>query len=117
MPNQKRKNEKSIKVLISNEAKQNVIDIYEYIAKDSIKYAIKTTKDIKKLIHDLEKSPYLGRYVPELQNKHYREIIYKSYRIIYSIAEKEKIIYIHFVIHGKRNLESFYKSYISKNNF
>ena len=106
-----------MKVLISTEAHQHISEIYRYIEQDSLKYANETSKNIYSFIHDLEKSPYLGRYVPELQNKHYREIIYKSYRIIYSIAEKEKIIYIHFVIHGKRNLESFYKSYISKNNF
>lgn len=45
-----------------------------------------------------------------------RELIYKNYRIIYEVQENSKIIYIHFIIHVKRNFKSFYKNYI-KNNF
>lgn len=32
------------------------------------------------------------------------------------ISENTNIVYVHFVVHGKRNFKSFYKSYI-KNNF
>ena len=55
---------------MSNEAHQDIDSIFEYISRDSIKYANETSNTI----------------------------------------------YIHFVIHSKRNFKSFYKSYI-KNNF
>lgn len=101
-----------MRVIMSNKAEQNISEIYDYISRDSIRYAIETTENIRSFIHDLEISPYLGRYVPEISNKRYREILYKSYRIVYTLSEEIDLVYIHFVIHGKRNFKSFYKSYI-----
>lgn len=105
-----------MKVILSNEAKQDMNSIFEYIARDSLKYAIETDANIRLSIHKLEDSPYLGRYVQEFSDKHYRELLYKNYRIFYEFFPETEIIYIHFVIHSKRNFKSFYKSYI-KNNF
>ncbi len=59
---------------------------------------------IKSLIQaaiDLENMPYLGRIVPEIGNEQIREIIYRSYRIVYRIkAEKIEIL---GVFHGARD--------------
>lgn len=103
-------------VLMSNEAHHDIDSIYKYISKDSIKYANEVLSNIYFLIYELERNPYIGRYVPKINNKLYREIIYKHYRIVYEVSKLLNIIYIHFVIHDKRNFNSFYKSYI-KNNF
>lgn len=105
-----------MQVLMSNEAHKDIESIYEYISRDSIKYANETSENIYSRISELENSPYLGRYVPELSNKNFRELIYKSYRIVYDVSEASNIVYIYFVVHEKRNFKSFYKSYI-KNNF
>ena len=105
-----------MQVLMSNEAHEDIDSIFEYISRDSIKYANETSENIYSRIYELENAPYLGRYVPELLDKHFRELIYKSYRIVYDISEDSNTIYIHFVVHGKRNFKSFYKSYI-KNKF
>ena len=67
-------------------------------------------------IYELKVAPYLGRYVPELSDKHFRELIYKSYRIVYDVSEDLDTVYIHFIVHFKKIFKSFYKSYI-KNNF
>lgn len=104
-----------MKVIISNEAKKDMDNIFEYISKNSVKYAIETDKNIRSLTHKLEESPYIGRYVPDLPDKQHRELIYKSYRIVYTIYEETNTIYIRFVIHCKRNFKSFYNTYISKN--
>ena len=32
-------------------------------------------------IYNLQDSPYIGRYVPELSDKHFRELICEKYRI------------------------------------
>lgn len=104
-----------MKVLMSDETHDDISSIFEYISRDSLKYANETASNIYSCINKLGISPYLGRYVPEFKDKRYREIIYKSYRIVYTVYEELDMVYIHFVIHGKRNLKSFYKSYISKN--
>ena len=85
-----------------------------YIA-DSIKYANETIRNIYSLIYELGNTPYIGRYIPELYDKHFREIIYKSYRIVYNVCEASNIVYINFIVHGKRNFKSFYNSYIRNN--
>ncbi|MFQ8785958.1 MAG: type II toxin-antitoxin system RelE/ParE family toxin [Clostridia bacterium] len=105
-----------MRILMSNEAHQDIDSIFEYILRDSIKYANETSENIYSCISNLENAPYLGRYVPELSTKHFRELIYKNYRIVYDFSEDSNTIYIHFVVHSKRNFKSFYKSYI-KNNF
>lgn len=102
-----------MQIIISNRAKSNIDEIYMYIAKNSIKYANITINNISNDIDRLKYSPYLGRYVPEIDDKRYQEIIYKSYRIIYEIFEETNVIYIHFVLHGRRNLKSFFNSYIN----
>ena len=105
-----------MQIIISNNVKNDITEIYNYIVKDSIKYANETVNNIYSRIYDLGDSPYLGRYVPELTNKSYREIIYKSYRIVYEILEEKNTVYIHFVVHARRDLKNFFKTYI-KNNF
>ena len=95
-----------MKIVISNQAKKDIIDIYKYIALDSPRYAKETIQNIQKDIHKLEETPFIGRYVPERTDKLYRELIYKNYRIIYNISEYK--IYIHFVINRKRNIKKFF---------
>ena len=103
-----------MRIIISNEVRNDITEIYEYIARDSLKYANETIKNIYSRITELENSPYLGRYIPELLDKKYRELLYKNYRIVYSVLEEKNIIYIYFVIHSKRDSKSFYNTYISK---
>lgn len=69
-----------MKVIIDDLAKQSLIDIYYYNYQYSPYKAIETNKSIIFRIHDLENSPYIGRYIKEMQDKRFREIIYKSSR-------------------------------------
>lgn len=105
-----------MKTILSKMARQELINIFEYSSKISSNYAIKTVRGIRGFIKELEHSPYLGRYVPEVSDKSLRELIYKSYRIVYEIFENSNIIYIHFIVNAKRDFNSIYKSYF-KNNF
>lgn len=101
-----------MQVLISPRTLEDIDYIYHNSLQYSLKYANKTIDNLYSSIFYLENSPYLGRYVPEITNKKYLEIFYKSYRIIYSIYESEQIIYIHFIVHAKRDFLSMYNSYI-----
>ena len=73
-------------------ANNNLIQIYNYIYEDSIYYSIKTVEGIIKLIDNLVYFPYMGRKVPEYNDNNIRELIYKSYRIIYEIQSNEILI-------------------------
>ena len=57
-------------------------------------YAIKTTKQI------IKSFPYVGRKVQTYNSENIRELIYKSYKIIYEIDSKN--IYIHRIFHSSR---------------
>lgn len=54
----------------------DLINISEFIGKDSSKYAIITINKIKMLAKKLTLQPYSGRKVPEINNNNVREIIF-----------------------------------------
>ena len=97
-----------MKIIISNEAIDDIREIYRYIKKDSEKYAKLTVNNIYSSIYLLDKMPYIGRYIPEISDDKYREIIFKNYRIGYNVSSDSNIIYIRFVIHSKRDLSNFF---------
>ena len=83
---------------ISPQATNDLEEICQFIGRDSIYYAKKFIKIFLHLILILDKYPKIGRIVPEKQNSNIREIIYRSYRIIYKIRENK--VEILTVIHG-----------------
>ena len=109
-----------MKVIMSDESKADITQIFDYIASDSPKYAKITTQNIRYHIRSLKKFPYIGRYIPELVDepyyKDYRELIYKSYRTIYHVYEDTNEIYILTIVHSARNFITIFNSHI-KNFF
>ena len=91
-----------VKIIWTERALSDVRDIAEFIAKDSEKYAKLTIEKIIDQVSILEKQPYIGRIVPELNDKRIRELIVGYYRIIYE--NKEFSINILTVHHSKRDL-------------
>lgn len=87
-------------------ANNDLIDIYNYISKDSIYYAMKTVNEIINKVEILCIFPYSGRILNDIVNEEYRELIYKSYRIIYKI--KISTIYIHRVWHSAREISNIF---------
>ena len=97
-----------MKIVVEDLARQSLIDIYYYNYQYSLKNAIKTNKNILSYINDLEKFPYIGRYIPEMSDKQFREIIYKSsrhsgYRIMYYISKKIDTIYVFNIMNCKQD--------------
>ncbi|MBQ8043868.1 MAG: type II toxin-antitoxin system RelE/ParE family toxin [Clostridia bacterium] len=103
-----------MQLVISNQVRKDIAGIYKYIANDSIKYANETVNNIYSHIAELKTFPYIGRYAQEIPDKQYRELLYKNYRIIYTISEEKETVYIRFVIHGKRDFRKFSNKYIIK---
>ncbi len=66
-------------------------DIFDYIAEDSARYASITTLKIYQRDKPLSHNPYLGRIVPEFNEKLTRELIEGNCRIIYRIKTNKQI--------------------------
>lgn len=66
-------------------ANNDLIQIHNYIYQDSIYYYIKTINGIVSLVDNLKILPYTGRKIPEYNIENERELIYKSYRVIYKV--------------------------------
>jgi plasmid stabilization system protein ParE len=63
---------------------------------------MKTVNDIIDLANQLEFSPYMGRKIPEFNDVNRRELIYKSYRIMYKIEYNK--VFIRRIWHSAREL-------------
>ncbi len=90
-------------VIWSIPAKQDLKNIYDYIATDSKYYAIKVSQEFIERSEKLAAFPKMGRVVPEISNPSIRELIIYSYRLIYEISPNR--IEILAIIHGKQNFE------------
>lgn len=92
-----------VKVEWSPLARDELNEIIDYIAQDSIEYAVSFYKEVHKKVQDLITFPKMGRIVPELDDPNIREVLLKNYRIIYKILEVK--LQIVRVLHGSRILD------------
>ena len=103
-----------MKVIITQRAKHNLLDLFDYNANISLHYAIRIDKKIRSYIEDLQYYPYIGRYVPEISDKHYRERICEKFRIIYFISEKENTIFIRYIFSSRQDKRTFFEMHKSE---
>lgn len=78
------------KIIWLDFAKQDLFIIYSFISKDSNNRAENLLNEINLEIENLKLFPEKGRVIPELNFNNYRELIVKSYRVLYRI-EKDTI--------------------------
>jgi len=69
----------------------DLINIAEFISKDSVKYSQIQVRRIRERARILKTKPFLGRVVPEVKNESIRELILGNYRIIYKVISEERI--------------------------
>lgn len=98
-----------MEISISSRAQTNIENIAEFSLKISTNYANKVITEIYSTIDSIQDAPYIGRYVPELSDKNYRERICRNYRIIYLVSEKHNTIFIRYIISGKQNSKIFFE--------
>ena len=103
-----------MKVIVTQKAKRNLLELFDYNTQISLDYAIRIDKKIRSFIEQLQDSPYIGRYVPEISDKYYRERICEKYRIIYFISEKDNIIFIRYIFNTKQDKRRFFEVHKSK---
>ena len=90
-----------MQIILKQDAEEDLESIKNYISKDSIYYANKTANEIINKTEYLLMFPYMGRKIPEYNNINFRELIYKSYRILYKVNSN---IYILNVFHHSRDI-------------
>ncbi|NVM34218.1 MAG: type II toxin-antitoxin system RelE/ParE family toxin [Candidatus Lokiarchaeota archaeon] len=87
----------------SQTSENDLNEIIDYIAQDSLEYALSFYEEVREKVENLVQFPKMGRKVPELDDPNIRELILRNYRLIYRIFE-EKVQIIR-LIHGSRILD------------
>lgn len=78
-------------------------DIYDYISRDSKRYAQLQIVKIQTKTEMIKSNIYIGKIVDEKKDENIREIIEGNYRIIYRIISENEV-HILMVHHGARDL-------------
>lgn len=98
-----------MKISISSRVQSKIKDITDFALKISTNYANRVINEIYSTIYLIENTPNIGRYVPELQGKHYQERICGNYRIIYIVSKKHNTIFIRYIISCRQNSSLFFE--------
>jgi len=91
-----------VKVHWTNTAVEHLLSIHEYVAKHSSVYADRVMDRLTRRSEQISSFPYSGRRVPEYEAPDIREVIERSYRIIYRVKEKQ--IDVLAVMHSAQEL-------------
>lgn len=90
------------KVIVTPQANEALRDIVRYIARDNPERAETFGYELCRKTLPLQLHPYLGRIVPEFRRPDIRELIFRSFRIVYGIDEPNQVIYVYHFWHGAR---------------
>ena len=94
-----------VQIKWTKRALNDLWEIYEFIARDSPRYAQIQVEKIQKAVSNLAVFPSLGRQVPEFPHLPYREVLVGNYRVIYREEEKRRQVLVMSVVHGRQLLE------------
>jgi len=74
------------------QAGDDLTAIFAYIAQDSERYAGLTVRSLIAATGHLHQFPEIGRVVPELNRRDVREVLWRSYRVVYQyVAAKNEV--------------------------
>ena len=95
---------KKYQVNLSQQAQDDLEQIFYYIADDNINNATNFILQLEKKIYSLENFPDRHPLIPENEffDTNYRHLILKRYRIVYRITEKS--VFILRIFHGAKLL-------------
>jgi len=89
-------------VIIAPSAQSDLAEIVRYIAQHNSDAAARLGYELITRAESLADFPEIGRMVPEFRQPNLREIICRSYRVIYRLRREEKQIQIVRFWHGAR---------------
>lgn len=81
-----------MRIVWSPLALERVEDIVQYIAEDKPGAAVEWVDGIFDAVERLSDFPESGRVVPEVGGRRIREVIFGTYRIIYSVRDQVDIL-------------------------
>src|SRR4051812_23405102 len=87
-------------IVWSEPAQQDLEEIEQYIARDSLIYAAKAIQEVFRVVNLLADFPRMGRHVPERDEDALREVIVYQYRVIYRV--ESSTVTILTILHGAR---------------
>ena len=95
---------KRFRVNLSQQAQNDLEQIFYYIADDNINNATNFILQLEKKIYSLENFPQRQPLIPENEffGTNYRHLIFKKYRVVYRITEKS--VFILRMFHGAKLL-------------
>jgi plasmid stabilization system protein ParE len=79
----------------------------DHIAKDSPNYAAAFVREVRDAARSLAYLAERGRVVPEFDDPSIRELLVRSYRLVYQVTEEA--VHIIGFIHGARDLEALWE--------
>ena len=91
-------------IVYSKIARIDLQEIFDFIGKNSLRFAQKEVNEIRQKIKVLKLNLYLGHRFYEKEDELTRELVYKNYRIIYNISSDHKQIEILTIHHQARLL-------------
>ncbi len=92
----------AFQIIWSREAREDLREIVTFIAHDNPAAAESFGYLLMSKVDVLAQFSQLGRIVPEEQDENIREIIFRSYRIVYQTLMEKQIVAIARVWHGAR---------------
>ncbi|MGA9779261.1 MAG: type II toxin-antitoxin system RelE/ParE family toxin [Verrucomicrobiia bacterium] len=90
------------KIIIAPSAQSDLADIVRYIARHNPDAAARLGYELITRVENLTNFPEIGRTVPEFKQPNLREVICRSYRIIYRLRRDEQRIDIVRFWHAAR---------------
>lgn len=81
-----------MRIVWSPLALERVEDIAQYIAEDKPSAAVEWVEGVFDTVERLADFPESGRVVPEVGGRRIREVIFGTYRIIYSVRDQIDIL-------------------------
>jgi toxin ParE1/3/4 len=99
---------KQYAVSLSDDAKTDLQDIYDYIAQhDAPAKADGVLDKLEALVESLSRFPERGAVTKELRDvgiKDYREVYFKPYRVIYRVLGTK--VYVYLIVDGRRDMQT-----------
>jgi toxin ParE1/3/4 len=98
------------KVFVSSEALRDLERIVAYIALDDVGAGERMGNQLLDAALSLTTLPLRGRVVPEFRRPQLREIVFRSYRIIYRVSSVDNSVEIVRFWHGARGFPQIPRS-------
>ncbi len=99
---------KQYAVSLTDDAKTDLQDIYDYIAEhDAPAKADGVLDKLEALVDSLSRFPERGAVAKELPDvgiKDYREVYFKPYRVIYRVLGTK--VYVYLIVDGRRDMQT-----------